>query len=73
MVDGELQVQAFIEEPSSKANTSQSPDFSNTELPWLPDIVKDFVFPAGFPGLYFVFSSFGFLMPCVLTNVYFSQ
>lgn len=50
MVDDELQVQAFIEEPSSKANTSQSPDFSNTELPWLPDIVKDFVFPAGFPG-----------------------
>ena len=50
VVDDELQVQAFIEEPSSKAITSRSPDFSNTELPWLPDVVKDFVFPAGFPG-----------------------
>lgn len=50
MVDDELQVQAFIEERSSQSNKSQSPDFSNTVLPWLPDVVKDFVFPAGFPG-----------------------
>ncbi|KAM5560415.1 protein root UVB sensitive 5 [Rosa sericea] len=50
VVDDELQVQTFVEEPSSKANTYQSSHFSNTELSWLPDIVKDFIFPAGFPG-----------------------
>lgn len=51
LVDDELQVQTFVEEPSPKPDTtSHSSHFSNTELSWLPDIVKDFIFPAGFPG-----------------------
>ncbi|XP_024968545.1 protein root UVB sensitive 5 isoform X2 [Cynara cardunculus var. scolymus] len=44
ILDEELQLTTFLED-DSKSN-----GFSSKELPWLPDIVKDFVLPAGFPG-----------------------
>lgn len=51
MVDDELKVQTFIEEERSLvSNNSESTHFSNSTLSRLPDIVKDFIFPAGFPG-----------------------
>ncbi|XP_050381459.1 protein root UVB sensitive 5 isoform X2 [Argentina anserina] len=50
VVGDELQVDTFVEEPSSNPTTSRSSHFSNAELLWLPAIVKDFIFPAGFPG-----------------------
>ncbi|PQQ06925.1 protein root UVB sensitive 5 [Prunus yedoensis var. nudiflora] len=51
VVDDELKVQTFIEEERSLvSNNSESSHFSNSTLSWLPDIVKDFIFPAGFPG-----------------------
>lgn len=51
VVDDELKVQTFIEEERSLvSDNSESSHFSNSTLSWLPDIVKDFIFPAGFPG-----------------------
>nr|GEU68849.1 hypothetical protein [Tanacetum cinerariifolium] len=44
MLDDEFHLTTFLED-ESKSN-----GFSIKELPWLPDIVKDFVLPAGYPG-----------------------
>ncbi|KAI3771180.1 hypothetical protein L6452_02339 [Arctium lappa] len=44
ILDEKLHLTTFLED-ESKSN-----GFSSKELPWLPDIVKDFVLPAGFPG-----------------------
>lgn len=44
MLDDEFHLTTFLEDESN------SNGFSLKELPWLPDIVKDFVLPAGFPG-----------------------
>nr|XP_043620512.1 protein root UVB sensitive 5 isoform X2 [Erigeron canadensis] len=44
ILDDELCLTTFLED-ESKSN-----GFSLKELPWLPDILKDFVLPAGFPG-----------------------
>ncbi|KAK1419329.1 hypothetical protein QVD17_28494 [Tagetes erecta] len=44
IVDDKFQLTTFLED-KSKSN-----GFSSKELPWLPDLVKDFVLPAGFPG-----------------------
>lgn len=46
ILDDESRLRTFLEEHESKANV----EFSLKELSWLPDIVKDFVLPAGFPG-----------------------
>ncbi|KAK4742573.1 hypothetical protein SAY87_000574 [Trapa incisa] len=37
------------EEPRSSSNASRGSDFSGSQLSWLPDPVKQFIFPAGFP------------------------
>lgn len=52
VVDDELQVQTFVEDEliGSVSDSSGSSHFNNEKLSWLPDIVKDFIFPAGFPG-----------------------
>ncbi|KAF5759513.1 putative Root UVB sensitive family [Helianthus annuus] len=44
ILDDEFQLTTFLED-ESKSN-----GFSSKELPWLPDLVKDFVLPAGYPG-----------------------
>lgn len=44
ILDENLQLITFLED-DTKSN-----GYSSKELPWLPDIVKDFVLPAGFPG-----------------------
>ncbi|CAH1441094.1 unnamed protein product [Lactuca virosa] len=40
----------FLSLKSLPLSSCQSNGYSSKELPWLPDIVKDFVLPAGFPG-----------------------
>lgn len=52
VLDDELQVQTFVEDEliGSVSDSSGSSHFNNEKLSWLPDIVKDFIFPAGFPG-----------------------
>ncbi|XP_071722649.1 protein root UVB sensitive 5 isoform X2 [Rutidosis leptorrhynchoides] len=44
LLDDEFHLTTILED-ESKSN-----GYSLKELPWLPDIVKDFVLPAGFPG-----------------------
>ncbi|KAK0584770.1 hypothetical protein LWI29_018387 [Acer saccharum] len=50
MLDDEWQVQTFVAEHGSEDNRFQGSHLSNTSLSWLPETVKDFIFPAGFPG-----------------------
>ncbi|OMO97564.1 Mitochondrial carrier protein [Corchorus olitorius] len=50
IVDEDLQIRTFLEKHDSRSNELQSSDLSDPILSWLPDILKDFVFPAGFPG-----------------------
>ncbi|KAL5161994.1 Protein root UVB sensitive 5 [Glycine soja] len=45
------QLQAFlVEEDRSTPNRFQDSHSSDESLSWLPEIIKDFVLPAGFPG-----------------------
>ncbi|KAF5186377.1 root UVB sensitive [Thalictrum thalictroides] len=49
--DGDLPVQTSVEEHESAENgVSPAKIYSDTDLLWLPDSVKDFILPAGFPG-----------------------
>ncbi|GMN59575.1 hypothetical protein TIFTF001_028669 [Ficus carica] len=52
VVDGDLQLRISLEEnrPIFKSKTSEKSEFLNTFLYWVPDIVKEFSLPAGFPG-----------------------
>ncbi|KAL5550419.1 hypothetical protein UlMin_000595 [Ulmus minor] len=50
VINDDLQLQTFLEERRMTSKKSQGLGFSNTFLYWLPDIVKDFILPAGFPG-----------------------
>ncbi|GLT77620.1 hypothetical protein SLA2020_491880 [Shorea laevis] len=50
MLDEESGLRTFLEEHSSGTNRLQDFHTSDTTLSWLPDIVKDFILPAGFPG-----------------------
>ncbi|KAK3226148.1 hypothetical protein Dsin_006010 [Dipteronia sinensis] len=50
MLDAEWQVQMIIAEHGSVDNRFQGSHLSNASLSWLPETVKDFIFPAGFPG-----------------------
>nr|XP_048320606.1 protein root UVB sensitive 5 isoform X2 [Ziziphus jujuba var. spinosa] len=47
LVDDALQLETIYEEHTPRSNKSQ---FSSTNLYWLPDTIKDFILPAGFPG-----------------------
>ncbi|KAL8237248.1 hypothetical protein R6Q59_018329 [Mikania micrantha] len=44
ILDDKFQLTTYLEDDS------KSKGFFSKELPWLPDLVKDFVLPAGFPG-----------------------
>ncbi|CBI30394.3 unnamed protein product, partial [Vitis vinifera] len=50
ILDDDIQIQTFLEEEGSKTERVQGSSFSDTQLSWLPIIVKDFILPAGFPG-----------------------
>nr|XP_023894375.1 protein root UVB sensitive 5 isoform X2 [Quercus suber] len=49
-LDEESRLQTFLEEDSLVTNGFQDMHASDTGLLWLPDTVKDFILPAGFPG-----------------------
>ncbi|CAH1433000.1 unnamed protein product [Lactuca virosa] len=44
ILDDKFHLTTFLEDDT------KTKGYSSKELPWLPDIVKDFVLPAGFPG-----------------------
>ncbi|KAM7463971.1 hypothetical protein LguiA_032092 [Lonicera macranthoides] len=50
MVDGDSQLSTFLDKHECETIGFQTSQFSDTNLPWLPLIIKDFIFPAGFPG-----------------------
>ncbi|RVW44539.1 Protein root UVB sensitive 5 [Vitis vinifera] len=53
ILDDDIQIQTFLEEEGSKTERVQGSSFSDTQLSWLPIIVKDFILPAGFPVFLF--------------------
>ncbi|CAN7004387.1 unnamed protein product [Brassica rapa subsp. trilocularis] len=46
--DDDSPLQGFLEEREPKPDTNSNSSETNTV--WVPDVVKDFVFPTGFPG-----------------------
>ncbi|KAL9426019.1 hypothetical protein AB3S75_032899 [Citrus x aurantiifolia] len=51
ILDDEWQVQTFdADHDPTKDTRLQGSQFSDTNLSWLPNAVKDFLLPAGFPG-----------------------
>ncbi|XP_043688616.1 protein root UVB sensitive 5 isoform X2 [Telopea speciosissima] len=50
VLGNDLQVQTFVEQHAAEANGSKASTPTQPKLSWLPDIVKDFILPAGFPG-----------------------
>ncbi|XWS59956.1 hypothetical protein CRYUN_Cryun08bG0166800 [Craigia yunnanensis] len=50
MLDDDLQIRTFLEKHDSTSNGFQRSHLSDPKLSWLPDSLKDFIFPAGFPG-----------------------
>lgn len=49
-LDEESRLQTFLEEDSLVTDGFQDLHASDSGLLWLPDTVKDFILPAGFPG-----------------------
>lgn len=52
-------VQTSLREPRSPSNNF---NFSDSELSWLPDSVKEFILPAGFPGKHVIQFLFQYMM-----------
>lgn len=50
MLDEESGIRTFLEEHSSETNRFQDSHTADTRISWLPDNIKDFILPAGFPG-----------------------
>ncbi|CAL5422754.1 unnamed protein product [Camellia sinensis] len=53
VLDNDLQVRTFLNEHGfEKIETKglRGSKFSNVQLSWLPDAIKDFILPTGFPG-----------------------
>lgn len=50
MLDEEFGLRTFLEEHSSVTNRFQDSHTADTRISWLPDSIKDFILPAGFPG-----------------------
>ncbi|XP_038881754.1 protein root UVB sensitive 5 isoform X2 [Benincasa hispida] len=49
-LDDNLRLQSFLDEQTSPTfNGFQESCFSETKLSWLPDLIKDFILPTGFP------------------------
>jgi hypothetical protein len=49
-LDDAVQLQGFLEKNGSENRSFEESRLSEAGLSWLPDIVKDFILPAGFPG-----------------------
>ncbi|RAL52160.1 unnamed protein product [Cuscuta campestris] len=47
--DNRSQLKSFFEEHAPKVSGSQALDIFDSDLPWLPRAIKDFVLPAGYP------------------------
>ncbi|KAL7195061.1 hypothetical protein ACSBR1_035304 [Camellia fascicularis] len=53
VLDNDLQVRTFLNEHGFEKIENkglQGSKFSNVQLSWLPDAIKDFILPTGFPG-----------------------
>ncbi|XP_026427845.1 protein root UVB sensitive 5-like isoform X2 [Papaver somniferum] len=50
VIDGNSKVQTFLEEQKAVTNDSEFSSSFNTKVSWLPDGIKVFVLPSGFPG-----------------------
>ncbi|KAF8397297.1 hypothetical protein HHK36_016210 [Tetracentron sinense] len=50
VLDDDSRGQTFLVEHGSVTNGLQASNYSDKEFSWLPDIFKDFILPAGFPG-----------------------
>lgn len=50
ILDDECKVQTLLVKRDSVDNRLQGSHFSDTTLSFLPNVVKDFILPAGFPG-----------------------
>ncbi|XP_057512559.1 protein root UVB sensitive 5 [Actinidia eriantha] len=50
ILDNDLHVRTFLEEKGIETNGFHGSQFSNVALSWLPDVIRDFILPAGFPG-----------------------
>ncbi|XP_022767717.1 protein root UVB sensitive 5 isoform X2 [Durio zibethinus] len=48
--DDDLHIRTSLEKHDSTSNELQGSHLSDPKLSWLPDILKDFILPAGFPG-----------------------
>ncbi|KAJ6913289.1 hypothetical protein NC651_015717 [Populus alba x Populus x berolinensis] len=49
-LDDAVQLQGFLEKNGSENHSFEDSRLSEAGLSWLPDILKDFILPAGFPG-----------------------
>ncbi|GFY82361.1 root UVB sensitive protein [Actinidia rufa] len=49
ILDNDLHVRTFLEEKGIETNGFHGSQFSNVALSWLPDVIRDFILPAGFP------------------------
>ncbi|KAI9392493.1 hypothetical protein POPTR_006G099700v4 [Populus trichocarpa] len=49
-LDDAVQLQGFLEKNGSENRSFEESRLSEAGLSWLPDILKDFILPAGFPG-----------------------
>ncbi|CAM8927287.1 unnamed protein product [Rhodiola kirilowii] len=50
VLDDNARLKIILEEPGSQSKKREAPDLFDDSLQWLPIIVKDFIFPSGFPG-----------------------
>ncbi|KAI3906595.1 hypothetical protein MKW98_009503 [Papaver atlanticum] len=50
VIDGNSKVQTFMEKQKAVTNDSEFSSSLNTKVSWLPDGIKVFVLPSGFPG-----------------------
>lgn len=52
-LDDNQRLQFFLDEQTSPtSNGFKESRFSETKLSWLPGLIKDFILPTGFPGIY---------------------
>ncbi|CAM8924611.1 unnamed protein product [Rhodiola kirilowii] len=50
VLDDNARLKIILEAPGSQSKKREAPDLFDDSLQWLPIIVKDFIFPSGFPG-----------------------
>lgn len=50
-MDDSSHLKIILEQPGSPSNKFDNSDVVDHLLLWLPNIVKEFIFPSGFPGM----------------------